>query len=188
MPSTTSTLSCQFFSRSIFAVGLFAACIAVGGLSGCSKTKKSGDGSETGADVGVQDLELANQQRYGEGNIPKPAGEGAFPDIHFEYDSSQVPPQHQEDVRKLGEALMNDPQMHAEVEGHCDKRGTNEYNLALGEERARAVARLLASYGAKPSQISTVSYGEEIPLDPSDSEDAFAKNRRAHFALFSKDS
>ncbi len=72
------------------------------------------------------------------------------------------------------------------VEGHCDERGTPEYNLALGERRAVSVKTYLVSLGIPPERIRTVSYGKEFPFDPGHSEDAWSKNRRAHFLITSK--
>ncbi len=72
------------------------------------------------------------------------------------------------------------------VEGHCDERGTPEYNLALGERRAVAVKTYLVSLGVAPDRIRTVSYGKEFPFDPGHNDEAWAKNRRAHFVITSK--
>jgi peptidoglycan-associated lipoprotein len=72
------------------------------------------------------------------------------------------------------------------IEGHCDERGTAEYNLALGERRAVAVKTYLSSLGVPPERIRTVSYGKEFPFDMGHSEDAWAKNRRGHFVITSK--
>jgi peptidoglycan-associated lipoprotein len=72
------------------------------------------------------------------------------------------------------------------IEGHCDERGTPEYNLALGERRAVAVKTYLISLGVAPDRIRTVSYGKEFPFDPGRSEEAYAKNRRGHFVITAK--
>jgi peptidoglycan-associated lipoprotein len=72
------------------------------------------------------------------------------------------------------------------IEGHCDERGTAEYNLALGERRAVAVKTYLVSLGIPPDRVRTVSYGKEFPFDPGHNDDAWAKNRRAHFVITSK--
>ncbi len=149
-------------------------------ITGCSKTK--GGGAGEGDDAGLSESDLAIQ-RYGDGNIPRAEAGGMLEDVNFDYDSSTLNPQEHETLRKNAEILKANG-MKAEIEGHCDKRGTNEYNLALGEERARAVAAALVSYGVPSTQLSIISYGEEIPLDPRDAEDAFAKNRRAHFATY----
>ncbi len=71
------------------------------------------------------------------------------------------------------------------IEGHCDERGTAEYNLALGERRAAAVKIYLVSLGISPDRVRTVSYGKEFPFDPGGTEEAFAKNRRGHFVITS---
>jgi peptidoglycan-associated lipoprotein len=72
------------------------------------------------------------------------------------------------------------------IEGHCDERGTPEYNLALGERRAVSVKTYLVSLGVSPDRLRTVSYGKEFPFDPAHTEDAWSKNRRAHFVITSK--
>jgi peptidoglycan-associated lipoprotein len=72
------------------------------------------------------------------------------------------------------------------VEGHCDERGTAEYNLALGERRANAAAKFLVDMGIDAKRIKSISYGEELPLDPGHNEDAWARNRRAHFSASGK--
>ena len=72
------------------------------------------------------------------------------------------------------------------IEGHCDERGTAEYNIALGERRATAVKTYLIALGISPDRLRTVSYGKEFPFDTAHSEDAWAKNRRAHFVITSK--
>ena len=69
------------------------------------------------------------------------------------------------------------------IEGHCDERGTSEYNMALGERRASAASKYLKNLGIAGNRLSTISYGEERPHDPGHTEDAWAKNRRAHFVL-----
>ena len=76
--------------------------------------------------------------------------------------------------------------MKIQIEGHCDERGTVEYNLALGERRANSAKRYLTSLGIPENRISTISYGKERPLDPGHNEEAWTKNRRAHFVILSK--
>ena len=164
------------------------ACALLMSITACSATSGGGaDAGENGAGgVGGfsdQDLEMG-ANRFADGNIPTAREGGPFEDIFFGYDSAVVPAEYNSQLRENAKVLMEDQSLRAEVEGHCDKRGTNEYNLALGEERAKAVAALLVSYGVSPNQLTTISYGEEIPLDPADSESAFAKNRRVHFALY----
>ncbi|MCR4310593.1 MAG: peptidoglycan-associated lipoprotein Pal [Deltaproteobacteria bacterium] len=106
-----------------------------------------------------------------------------FDDVRFDFDKSEV----KEDARMTCQIVANYLKMHPnakmQIEGHCDERGTAEYNLALGERRATAVMTYLVSLGVSKEALSTVSFGKEKPLDPGHNEEAWAKNRRAHFVL-----
>lgn len=104
-------------------------------------------------------------------------------DIHFEFDKSTLLPEAKEILRDKGEWLGAHPDVSVIVEGHCDDRGTNEYNLALGDRRARSVTSFLSDMGIAPGRLTTISYGEERPLDPEQNEEAWAMNRRAHFVI-----
>ncbi len=98
--------------------------------------------------------------------------------IYFDFDSAEVKDADREILAAHASYLSANPQVKVILEGHTDERGSREYNIALGERRARAVARLLEFMGASPEQIETVSYGEEKPADPGHNEAAWAKNRR----------
>ncbi|MCC6933059.1 MAG: OmpA family protein [Deltaproteobacteria bacterium] len=150
-------------------------------FSACSSSSGNGDGDGT-----VTDEDMALGDRYGEGNIPKASDGGMFEDVHFGHDSITISASGQEIIKAVAKFLKSNPEVQAELEGHCDKRGTSEYNMALGERRSKAVATMLVSFGANAKQLSTISYGEEIPLDAADSDAAFAKNRRVHFTLYKK--
>ena len=89
-------------------------------------------------------------------------------------------------LQKNGEILKQYPSWVVTVEGHCDERGTAEYNLALGERRAQAARAYLISLGIPAERLKIVSYGKEFPFDPGATEEAWAKNRRAHFVVTSK--
>ena len=104
-------------------------------------------------------------------------------DIHFEFDKSTLLPEAKEILRDKGEWLGAHPDVSVIVEGHCDDRGTNEYNLALGDRRARSVTSFLSDMGIAPGRLTTISYGEERPLDPEQNEEAWAMNRRDHFVI-----
>lgn len=162
----------------------FLIIVGLTSLIACSSSGKKGMGNGDG-DISDADLALGARD-FGDGNIPKAQAGGVFADVFFEFDSSSLSSQDRDRLVRDAQVLIKDPALHVEVEGHCDKRGTNEYNLALGESRAKTVASILVSAGVSPSRVSTISYGEEIPLDPADSETAYAKNRRAHFAVFKK--
>jgi peptidoglycan-associated lipoprotein len=104
-------------------------------------------------------------------------------DIYFEFDSANLSAEAQEILREKVQWLKQNPRSRVIIEGHCDERGTNEYNLALGERRAQSAQQYLISLGIDESRLATVSYGEERPLDPEGTESAWAKNRRAHFVI-----
>jgi peptidoglycan-associated lipoprotein len=107
-------------------------------------------------------------------------------DIHFDFDKYDIRPGDAEILKENAALLMKYPKVKIQVEGHCDERGTNEYNLALGERRANSAKRYLISLGISSDRVSTISYGEERPLDPGHNEEAWAKNRRGHFIILSK--
>lgn len=104
-------------------------------------------------------------------------------DIYFEFDSSALLPMSQETLSQKADYILSNNGVSVTIEGHCDERGTAAYNLALGERRADAAKAFLVNLGVNPSQVTTISYGEERPVDMGHNEEAWAKNRRAHFAL-----
>jgi peptidoglycan-associated lipoprotein len=107
-------------------------------------------------------------------------------DVHFDFDKYDIRPGDAEILKDNAALLSKYPQVKIQVEGHCDERGTNEYNLALGERRANAAKRYLLSLGISSDRLSSISYGEEKPLDTGHNEEAWSKNRRGHFVILSK--
>ncbi len=105
----------------------------------------------------------------------------ALNDVHFDYDSSDLTDEAKATLSENGAYLLKHTDVSISIEGHCDERGTVQYNLALGERRAQSAKDFLVSYGVPASRISTISYGKEQPLDPGHDEAAWAQNRRAHF-------
>lgn len=101
--------------------------------------------------------------------------------IHFDFDQSVITPAARDVLARNAEYLLANPGVRVRIEGHCDERGTTEYNLGLGERRAKSAQQYLMDLGVDPNRMSIVSYGEEMPLDPGHNEDAWAKNRRAEF-------
>lgn len=104
-------------------------------------------------------------------------------DIHFDFDRAVLREDAKEILRKKSAWLLDNLSIGILIEGHCDERGTTEYNLALGERRAASAKSYLISRGVDINRITTISYGEERPLDPGRNEEAWAKNRRAHFVI-----
>ena len=101
--------------------------------------------------------------------------------IYFDFDSAVLHVQAKEELQKIGAWLAQNPDTKIRIEGNCDERGTDEYNLALGERRAVAAKNYLVSSGISPKNIITISFGEENPADPGHNEAAWAKNRRDEF-------
>jgi peptidoglycan-associated lipoprotein len=107
-------------------------------------------------------------------------------DIHFDFDKYDIRPRDAEILKGNAALLSKYPTIKVQIEGHCDERGTNEYNLALGERRANNTKKYLISLGISQDRISTISYGEERPSDPGHNEEAWTKNRRAQSIVLSK--
>ena len=110
--------------------------------------------------------------------IPSP-----FQDIRFDFDKSTVREDAKPILAAIADYMKKNKGAKVQIEGHCDERGTAEYNMALGDRRAASTRAYLASLGVPDSALSMVSFGKEKPLDPGHNEDAWAKNRRAHFVL-----
>jgi len=104
-------------------------------------------------------------------------------DVYFEYDSAVLTADARDLLKVKAQWMQANPSARVLIEGHCDERGSNEYNLALGDRRAESAKTFLVNLGISPSRLSTVSYGEEKPVDSGKTEAAYAKNRRAHFVL-----
>lgn len=98
--------------------------------------------------------------------------------VHFDFNKSELRPDAREILKKNAEYLKANKDLKILIEGHCDERGTVEYNLALGQRRANAIREYYGKLGISLGRIATISYGEEKPLDPASNEKAWAKNRR----------
>ena len=104
-------------------------------------------------------------------------------DIFFDFDKFNIKKEYKPILTQNAEALLSRPGVSLLIEGHCDERGTNEYNIALGEKRAKAVLDFYVTYGIDAGRLSMVSYGEERPFSQGRDEEAWAKNRRAHMVV-----
>ncbi|MBI3018470.1 MAG: peptidoglycan-associated lipoprotein Pal [Deltaproteobacteria bacterium] len=152
-------------------VSLFV--ISVGlGFQGCSKKQVKKDGEEAGIGDGTGKIEIGDS--------------GGLKIVHFEFDASGLTKEARTILKDNAEWLKGHKNIKVQVEGHCDSRGTQEYNLALGQKRAEAVRKYLADLGVAAKRLSTISYGEEKSLDFSETEEAWTKNRRAQFVITDK--
>jgi peptidoglycan-associated lipoprotein len=117
----------------------------------------------------------------GDGNIPVAEAGKELKDVYYAFDSYALDASAKSVLQQNANWLKANASRKVQIEGHCDERGTNEYNMSLGANRARAAQDYLKTLGVDASRMSTVSYGEELPLDPRHNEEAWSKNRRAHF-------
>jgi peptidoglycan-associated lipoprotein len=141
-------------------------------------TTKQSD--STAAPTGTSNIkETANEQS----SLMEATAKSPISDINFDYDSSSIRPDAREILKTNADYLLKHQTSSVVVEGHCDERGTAEYNMALGQKRAQETKKYLINLGVQESIIKTVSYGEERPLDPNNNEEAWDKNRRAHFVV-----
>lgn len=103
--------------------------------------------------------------------------------VHFDFDKSDIRSDAEETLQRKVTVLREYAGISLRIEGHCDERGSNEYNLALGQRRAESVRRFLLSFGLEAGRFTTISYGEERPLARASSENAWAQNRRDEFVI-----
>jgi peptidoglycan-associated lipoprotein len=135
-------------------------------------------------DTSISEEELARREAERRRRAAEEAMRASrLQDIDFEFDSYNI---RQEDVpvlQDLAVRLSQNQDARLLIEGHCDERGTTDYNLVLGQKRADVVKDYLVKAGVSENRLKALSYGKEVPLDPGHTEDAWAKNRRAHFVL-----
>lgn len=163
----------------IAAVLMMVAAVAV---TGCAKKKRITDestigGTGTGSEETLSEGGSLGRYKRGLG----PEEDGVLKDVHFAYDSYDLDGSARDVLAANAEWLKENRRARTEIEGHCDERGTVEYNLALGAKRAKAVKDYLVSLGVAADRLSTISYGEELPLCRDASEQCYARNRRVHF-------
>ena len=152
------------------------------GIAGCEKKQIKTDGALAGAqdaalkgeDIALEDANL---------NFVEPSDKVTFANVYFEYDSSNIPNNSKGALAGISQWLNSNTTKHLLIEGHCDERGTKEYNLALGEQRALSVRRYLTGLGIDPKKLHTISYGEERPAAKGHGESDWKQNRRAHFLV-----
>ena len=107
-----------------------------------------------------------------------------FENVLFGFDSFQIPSSERRKIEAVADFMRENPSVTVLIDGHCDERGSREYNLSLGEHRALSVRAVLISMGISGDRIHTRSFGSEQPLDPRGNEEAWARNRRGEFSLF----
>jgi len=154
---------------------------------------RSPDSSAAGADAGTGEGERGGTKEANtgssslkemqEGKPPITPASSPLKDVMFDFDRYDLSTDARATLRANADWLRSNPSARVEIEGHCDERGTNEYNLALGAKRAQAAREFLSSLGISPDRLSTISYGEEIPVCHEHEEQCWKQNRRARFVI-----
>jgi peptidoglycan-associated lipoprotein len=155
-------------------IGIFGGLLLL--LAACSSAPETAPGGPGGPGIGGPGgVGSRNALPGSQQDLEASAGDRVF----FAFDRSDITPEAQEILARQADWLRRYPNVTVTIDGHCDERGTREYNLALGERRAQAVKNVLVASGIPASRISTISYGKERPAVVGSSEDAYAQNRRA---------
>lgn len=194
-----SKKSCMIF------MVVFVFCVSVLLMTGCAKKSTIKDAATTGTEASAAQKQAAagdQQKDAGAATVeekvikpqekgiavdalkkaaPATAAQQMFDNIYFDYDSYDLKPESRSVLQKVADFMKGNAKYILRVEGHCDERGTTEYNLALGQRRADAAMTYITKLGIDKDRVTTLSYGEELPLDPSGTEEAWAKNRRDNF-------
>jgi peptidoglycan-associated lipoprotein len=166
--------------RKSFVVSAMAAALLVS----CSSKKKATDAGSEGATSGAPEISNVDMN-FDPTGTDSGTIQGLYT-IHFPYDQSILDEDNKQKLSSNGDWVKGHANVVMQIEGHCDNRGSVEYNLALGERRAKAVKAYLVSMGVPADKLRVVSYGKEKPVAQGDTEEAYAKNRRANFVPLPK--
>lgn len=127
--------------------------------------------------------DMASKEQAAGGAAAEGIAKDALADIYFDFDKYSLKPESRGVLKGHAAWLAENKNYKLVIEGHCDERGTSEYNLALGERRAAEAMKYMVELGVVAKRMKTMSYGKEMPLDPGHNEEAWAKNRRDHFVV-----
>ncbi|MBI5379234.1 MAG: peptidoglycan-associated lipoprotein Pal [Nitrospirae bacterium] len=169
-----------------FSYGWLAVLLVLPLLWGCAEEPVKPDAQPAPGTKELTDADKMREKGLEGERIAKVMEEPALKDIYFDYDKSDIRGDAKAVLRENAAWLKQNPKALIQIEGHCDERGTNEYNMALGDRRARATKDYLSRLGISGKRIATVSFGEEKPVCTQQSEACWAKNRRAHFVQVAK--
>mgnify|MGYP001766362234 CR=1 FL=1 len=164
-------------TRRLVLAALAVSALSFGGCSSMQSSEEAPVGDATGAG-GYGGTAGARGSKWAGGALDDPSSPLYNRVVYFEYDSAELLPDSRETLRAHGSYLASNRDTRITIEGHCDERGSREYNLALGERRAQTVKRYLEAEGVSGGQMGIISYGEERPANPGNGESAWAENRR----------
>lgn len=155
--------------------------------AGSSSTGSSGAGARAGEGARGSGTEsgtgASSLQQMQEGKSAVTSASSPLKDVYFDFDRYDLSADARSVLRANSDWLKSNPGARVEIEGHCDDRGTNEYNLALGAKRAQSAREYLVTLGIAANRLSTISYGEEIPVCKEQTESCWKQNRRARFVI-----
>src|SRR5678816_1940951 len=179
------------FAQVIFGLVVLPMAIAFAGCSSTDKKPEADQASATTAPAGNKDTSGAPSSSTSSSSLEAAQrGESSatpasspLKDVYFDFDSYDLRADARASLKANGEWLRSNPSAQVQIEGHCDERGTTEYNLALGSKRAQGVKDYLMTLGAAADRLSTISYGEELPVCTERNEDCWQKNRRARLVI-----
>lgn len=163
-------------TRRLAWAALAVSALLFGGCSSMQSSEEAPVGDATGGGAGG--TAGARGSQWTGGALDDPSSPLSKRVVYFEYDSVELLPESRDVLRAHGGYLSSNRSTNITIEGHCDERGSREYNLALGERRAQTVKRYLEAEGVSSGQLGIISYGEERPANPGNGESAWAENRR----------
>jgi peptidoglycan-associated lipoprotein len=165
---------------------LAAAAIALAMVAGCSSKQSGAGAGGTGGPGGIGENGLgangSSLNQFQKGTLGSSV-QGPLSDIHFDYNDYSVRAQDGEILKTNADWMTKNSAARVQIEGHCDNRGSEEYNIALGAKRAQAAKDYLETLGIGADRMSTISYGKELPLCTEDTDECWAQNRRDHFVV-----
>ncbi len=162
---------------------LIALCCIALAVGGCSSKKGGQPGAGEGAgQLGESGTPGSSLQQFQQGSLGG-GQQGPLSDIHFAYNEYTIQPQDGSILHSNATWLSQHANSRVQIEGHCDERGSEEYNIALGAKRAQAAKDYLVTLGISGDRISTISYGKELPLCTEHDESCWSQNRRDHFVV-----
>lgn len=167
---------------------MVVAIVAAIALAGCSSKKPESTAGAGGVGQGANGMGEGgvggsnSLQQFQKGSLGA-NGQGPLSDVHFDYNDFTIRPQDSDILKANADWLQKNANTHVQIEGHCDDRGSDEYNIALGAKRAQAAKDYLETLGITADRLSTISYGKELPVCQEETDDCWAQNRRDHFAV-----
>lgn len=169
------SIQSPLFRRTISALGILTLVI----VTGCSSAKKKNENIEPIPTApSAEETAATGDSDHG--------GAMGLQTIHFPYDSFTLDAEAKATLKSNAQIMKDHPNLRVQIEGHCDQRGGIQYNIALGEKRANAVRGYMEDMGVSEDKVTVISYGKERPIDPANTDEAYAKNRRANFVITSR--